>query len=157
MRIDWPPLGEVCVLATVDLLAGCVQDPPRGAELVEALAGRLAGLAIGDVEVERVTVVGDLELAVTSLRRSEQGGTHSVAGVRLALREQRRPQGSAGVVAGARRALVLDEVVEGAAFAVDEDQPELRPGDRDGRGRAGAGLAAGKAGRDERGGNRQHE
>src|SRR2546427_1250970 len=102
MRVAW--LGA---LATVDLLACGREDPPGAAELVDALAGRLARLAVGHEVVERVTVVGDLELAVLALRRTEQGSAHARAGDGLALRQKRGPQGRAGAVADARRALVL--------------------------------------------------
>src|SRR5438132_6490381 len=113
-------------LAMVDLLACGREHPPRAAELVEALAGRLTGLAVGHEVVERVTSVGDLELAVLALGRAEQGRACAGAGDGLSGREQRRPQRSARAVADARRALVLNEVVEGDALAVDENASETR-------------------------------
>ena len=93
------------MLATVDLLACGGDDPPGGAELVDALARRLARLLIADEVVERVMVVGHLELAVLALRRAEQRGADAVAGDRLAVRRERRPERGARAVAGARRAL----------------------------------------------------
>src|SRR5690242_4324301 len=107
----------MCALATVDLPSCSRQRPPGAAELVDALAGRLAGLAVGDEVVERVAAVGDLELAVLALRRTEQRGLHAWAGDRLARSEERRPERGAGAVADACRALVLDEVVEGDPLA----------------------------------------
>src|SRR5437867_11464110 len=110
------------LLATaVDLLACGREHPPRTAELVHALTGRLAGLAVGDEVVERVAAVGDLELSVLAFRRTEQRCADALARDRLAGRDQRRPEGGTRAVAGARRALVLDEVVEGDPLAVDED------------------------------------
>src|SRR5712691_3818538 len=129
--LSGPRVAWLCALATVDLLAGSREDPPRGAELVDTLARRLAGLPVGDEVVERVTVVGDLELAVLPLGGAEQGGAHAVSGDRLPLRDERRPEGGAGAVAGALRALVLDEVVEGDSLAVDQDAAERRLRDHD--------------------------
>src|SRR5207244_2927059 len=106
-----------------------VRGPTRGAELVEPLARRLTGLPVADEEVERVTVVGDLELAVLPLRRAEQRGADATTGDRLPLRRQRRPEGGAGAVAAARRTLVLGEVVQRDSPAVDQDAPEGRAGD----------------------------
>src|SRR5436190_21316551 len=114
----------LCALATVDLPAGRRENPPWAAELVEALAGRLAGLVVADPVVERVAVVGDLELSVLALRRAEQGRTHAGAGDRLAVREERRPEGGAGPVADTGRALVGREVVDRDALAVDKDATE---------------------------------
>src|SRR5579862_9344569 len=92
--------GCVSTLAIVHLLAGCRDDPPRRAELVEALARRLARLAVAHVVVERVTVVGDLELAVCALRRAEERRVNAGAGDRLAGGRDRRPESGAGAVAG---------------------------------------------------------
>src|SRR5438093_10482325 len=92
-------LGSLCALATVDLLAGGRKDPPGSAELVDTLARRLAGLPVGDEVVERVTAVGDFELAVLALRRAEQGGAHAVSGDRLSVRDEWRPEGVAVAVA----------------------------------------------------------
>src|SRR5439155_4092890 len=125
-------------LAMVDLLACGREHPPRAAELVEALAGRLTGLAVGHEVVERVTVVGDLELAVLALGRAEQRRAHSGTGNRLALGDERRPERRAGAVADAARALVGREVVQRDALAVDENASERRLADVDGR-RAAAG------------------
>src|SRR5713101_199934 len=113
-------------LAMVNLLTCSRDDPPRAAELVDALARRLARLPVADEVVERVTAVRDLELAVLALRRTEQRGADTGTGDRLALREERRPERRARAIANARRALVLDEVVERDSLAVDENAPELR-------------------------------
>src|SRR6185295_9631033 len=104
-------------LAMMNLLACRRDDPPRAAELVHALAGGLAGFAVGYEVVERVTAVGDLELAVLALGCAEQRGAHAWSGGGLARGGQWRPQGCTGPVTDARRALVLDEVVERDALA----------------------------------------
>src|SRR3989442_9001961 len=119
-------MGWLCTLATVDLLACGREHPPRAAELVDALPGRLPRLPVADEVVERVTVVGDLELPVLPLRRAEQRGAHAVAGMHLPFGDERRPQRSAGAVAAARAALVLDEVVQRDSLAVDQDAAQPR-------------------------------
>src|SRR5262245_36658835 len=96
----------------VDLPPGRRQHPPWAAELVHALSGRLSGLAVAHEVVERVAVVGDLELPVLALRRAEERSAHTRAGDRLSLREQRRPERGARAVADAGRALVRREVVQ---------------------------------------------
>src|ERR1700750_194894 len=78
-------------LVIVDLGAVGGQHVPLGAELVEALAGGVSGLAVADVVVERVSVVGHLALAAGSGDRPELGRGHSAHGGRLALGRQRRP------------------------------------------------------------------
>src|SRR4051794_33191292 len=115
---------SLCALTTMDLAAGRRENPPWAAELVDALAGRLPGLMVADPVVERVAVVGDLELPVLALRRAEQGRTHACAGDRLAVCEERRPEGGARPVADTGRAFVGQEVVERDALAVDEDATE---------------------------------
>src|SRR6266536_2145688 len=115
----------------MDLLACSREDPPRCAELVDALACRLARLPIGDEVVERVAVVRDLELAVLPLRRAEERRADTVSGYRLPLRRQRRPEGGARAVARTRRAFVLDEVVQRDSLAVDENASERRRGKGD--------------------------
>src|SRR5690349_3765323 len=112
----------------VDLPAGGRDDPPRPAELVDALAAGLARLAVGDEVVERVAAVGDLELAVLAPRRPEERDARPAPGDRLPLRGQRRPERRAGAVADAVRAHVRREVVERDALAVDEDPSERRAG-----------------------------
>src|SRR5689334_18691063 len=92
--LAWNPNCDACVgaLATVDLLPRGRDDPPRSAELVDALARRLARFAIGHEVVEGVAAVGDLLLAVHALRRSEERRVHAGTCNGLAAREQRRPQ-----------------------------------------------------------------
>src|SRR5438445_268469 len=116
MRVAW--LGA---LATVDLLACGREHPPGAAELVQALAGRLTRLAVAHEVVERVAVVGDLELAVLAPGRAEQRSAYTRAGERLAARQKRGPERRAGAVTDTGRALVLDEVVQRDALAVDQD------------------------------------
>src|SRR6476646_10195264 len=129
-------------LATVALPARGREDPPRGAELVDALTCRLARLLIADEVVERVMVVGHLELAVLALRGAEEGRAHAAPGDRLRSRGERRPQGGAGAVAGARHALVGWEVVQRPTLAIDQDLAEAGVGNGDRRaGRFRAGRA----------------
>src|SRR6185295_13543911 len=113
-------------LATVDLLSCGREHPPRSAELVDALTGRLARLPVGDEVVERVTVVGHLELAVLPLGRAEQRGADARTGDGFSLGDERRPESGARPVAGAGRALVLNKVVERDPLAVDEDASQAR-------------------------------
>lgn len=62
---------------------------------------------------------------VFSLGRAEHPSVRGSLCLGLAFGEEWRPCTRAGSVAGGRGALVLVEVVEGAAFGVDEDLPEL--------------------------------
>src|SRR6266516_7864134 len=87
-----PCVAWLGALATMDLLACSREDPPRCAELVDALACLLARLPVRHEVVERVAVVRDLELAVLPLRRAEQRRADAVSGDRLPLRRQRRPK-----------------------------------------------------------------
>src|SRR5438552_11661152 len=54
-----------------DLRARSRDGPPASAEVNEALAVDVAGLLVWLEEVERVTVVGDLQVPVLALRRAE--------------------------------------------------------------------------------------
>src|SRR5205823_7754389 len=133
----------------MDLLACRREHPPGRAELIDALARRLARLPVGYEVIERVTVVRDLELAVRPLCRTEQGSAHAGTGDRFPSRDERRPQSGARVVARAPGAFVLDEVVERYPLAVDEDaaQGRLRNGDP---GSAGLRTAGCRGRRDHR-------
>src|SRR5580765_3212301 len=96
----------------VDLLPGGREDPPRAAELVDALSGGLAGLAVAHEVVEGVAAVGDLELAVAALGRAEERGADAGPGDRLSVGRERRPECGTGAVADAGGALVGGKVVE---------------------------------------------
>src|SRR4051812_33635603 len=137
----------------MDLLSGCREDPPRSAELVDALAGRLSGPAVADEVVERVAAVRYLELPVGPLRRPEQRRPDTWIGDRLPLCQERRPQRSAGAVARALRSRVLHEVVQRDAAAVDDDAAERRASELDdGAPSCGAGGRTGDCDRsDDRG------
>src|SRR4051812_18050542 len=119
-------------LALVDLAAGGGERVPLGAEVLQALAGGVAGLLVAGVEVERVAVVGHLALAA----RGGDGG--ELAGERSARRGdgaggQRRPGAQAGARAVALVRRIGLEEVEGAAVAVHEDLAERGAADVDGR------------------------
>src|SRR5262245_3299659 len=108
-----------------DHVPGARQREPPASEHVESLAVRVAGLAVARVQVERVSVVGDLPLAVGTLSRSdlryrEVGAHHGVAGV-----PQRWPGRRAGAGALTCRSDVLLEQVQRAAMRVDEDLAEV--------------------------------
>src|SRR5579862_136495 len=60
-------------------------------EVAGSLTVRLAGLRVARERVERVAVIGDLELRA-ALRRPEERLVDAHAGDRLALRQQRRPR-----------------------------------------------------------------
>src|SRR5215469_13046397 len=95
-----PPRRGKCAgaLDMVDLLAGGREYPPWASKLDDALPGRLSGVAVADEVVERVTGVGDFELPVAPPGSSEQRRLDSRTGDRLAVRDQRRPQGGTGAV-----------------------------------------------------------
>ena len=94
----------------IDRGAGRPDRVPRGAERRRALAGRLAGLRVREVRVERVALVGDLKLPVLPLGRPEQRGLGGCAGLGRALGQQRRPVLRAGARAGALAALAAPSV-----------------------------------------------
>src|SRR5690349_196092 len=108
----------------VDLASLRREDVPLGAELVEALAVRVARARVTGVAVERVPVVGHLHRAVGALAAAEQRALRAARGLRRAARRLGRPGGGAGAVAGALRALVGLEEVEGPALVVDEERAE---------------------------------
>src|SRR3954454_5729004 len=63
----------------VEPVAARANGLPHGAELVEALTIDVAGLVVADVQVERVSVVGDLHCSVTASHRAQEvrlRGTH---------------------------------------------------------------------------------
>src|SRR5438477_11904474 len=65
----------VLVCSTMgDLRATARQDVPLRTELVDVLAGGIAGLRVAGEVVERVAVIGHLGSAVGSLRGAEQRG-----------------------------------------------------------------------------------
>src|SRR5689334_16919135 len=66
--------------ALLDLLAGHADDVPLGAEGLDALALRAAGLAAVEHErVQRVAAVGDLRAAVGALGRAQLGLARAAA------------------------------------------------------------------------------
>src|SRR5436190_218123 len=86
----------------VDLPSGRRQHVPLGTELVEALALGVAGLAVADVVVERVTGVRDLASTGTRADRPDLCRDRTAGGARLRIRGQSRPYRQA------RRAAVAD-------------------------------------------------
>src|SRR6266436_1925351 len=93
-----------------DFRARSRDDPPAPAEMNVALALDVARLLVDSEEVERVTVVGDLQLPVLALRRAEHRRVQAGAGGRLA-GDERRPVGRALSVAHGLRALVGGEAI----------------------------------------------
>src|SRR3954468_8702858 len=73
-----------------DLRARGRDDPPRSAEVHDALAVDVAGLLVRGEVVERVPAVGDLQLPVLALGRTELRTAQAGAGGRLG-GDQRRP------------------------------------------------------------------
>src|SRR5882724_9888615 len=67
-----------------DFRARSRDGPPASAEVNVALAVDVAGLLVRLEEVERVTLVGDLQLPVLPLRRAEQRPVQADACGRLA-------------------------------------------------------------------------
>src|SRR5882724_9670631 len=116
-----------------DLRARSRDGPPAPAEVNVALAVDVAGLLVRLEEVERVTVVGDLQLPVLALRRAEQRRVHAGAGGRLA-GDERRPVRGALSVAHALRALVGGKEIQRAPIRTDEHLSDRRRLQRDRRG-----------------------
>src|SRR5262249_39141514 len=71
--------AAVVVGLLLDLDPLCVDDVPLAAEEVEVLALRLTGLLVEEEPVERMAVVGDLQLPVLALRSAEQRRLHAGA------------------------------------------------------------------------------
>src|SRR5829696_7047883 len=129
------------------LVARGREDVPLRAECVDVLASGVARLLVSLEEVEGVAVVGHLRLALGALRRAEHRRGHAGAGARLATRRDGRPLRGARTEAGALRAGVLLEQVDGATLRVDEHPAEaadLRQAYR--RGPAARVRAAGRGG-----------
>src|SRR3954471_7735959 len=116
----------------VDLVAGRGEYVPRGAELLEPLAGGVAGLLVAGVVVERVAVVRHLRLP-PARGRADLGGQDAAVRLRLPVRGQRRPEALARARAVAHVRLVGLEQVQGAPFGIDKDVSERRGAEVDGR------------------------
>src|SRR6476660_6930637 len=91
-------------------------------------------------------VIGDLELAVLALRRTEKRGAYAGSCMRLALRDERGPQRSARAIAPTHATLIRDEVVQRNSLAVDEDASDPRLRDRNGRSAALGAVCEGNRG-----------
>src|SRR3954447_20978163 len=98
-------------LALVDLVAGGREHVPLGAEVLQALAGGVAGLLVAGVEVERVVVVGHLALAARGRDGGELAGERSARGGG-GVGGERRPRAQAGARAVALVRRVGFEEVE---------------------------------------------
>ncbi len=107
------------------VFAADLEGVPGAAVGGEAVAARLAGVAVGREGVERVARVGHLRLPVAAPGRAEPRGRGPVAGLRRAFGQQRQPVFRAGAVAGGLAAVVVVEGVEGEAPGVDQDEAEL--------------------------------
>src|SRR4051794_9096664 len=95
-RKSYFPLRDPSRAFLLDLLAVGPNHVPLGAERVDALALDAAGLVlVGDEQVERVAVVGDLGRAVRPLGRAELGGVDAAGRLRLAAGGHGRPVGRA--------------------------------------------------------------
>src|SRR6266536_1061568 len=95
LRRRLPGIARItCVL--LDLLACRGERVPAGAEVLSALAVRLARLCVEREAVEGVTRVGDLPCSVRAADDAKQRALYSRTCRRLAVREKRRPVGSAG-------------------------------------------------------------
>src|SRR5437763_1190949 len=102
-----------------DFRARSRDGPPASAEVNVALAVDVAGLLVRLEEVERVTVVGDLQLPVLALRRAEPRRVQPCAGGRPP-GDERRPVRRALSVAHALRVLVCGEEIQRAPIRTDE-------------------------------------
>src|SRR5882724_1969288 len=115
-----------------DFRARCRDGPPASAEVNEALTVDVAGLFVRLEEVERVTLVGDLQLPVLALCRAEQRRVQAGAGSRLP-GDERRPVRRALSVAHALRALVGGKEIQRAPIRTDEHLSDCRRLQRDRR------------------------
>ena len=134
-------------LAPSALLPSGVSGVPLGAEQVELVAVRVAGLRIALVEVERVAVVGHLLGAVVAREGPDQRLVGSASRLDVAGGRHRRPVRGALAAARGLAVLVLLEQVDGVAVGVGQDLAEVGVvGDVD-RDRAPALAAGGGRGR----------
>src|SRR4029079_14032463 len=101
----------------VDLPPRRRQRVPLGAELVQALPIRVAGLAVADVVVERVPGVGDLAPGAGSWDRPDLAPQRASARVRLDAGGERGPDGEARTRAVAHVRPVGFEQIERPATA----------------------------------------
>src|SRR4030095_12633281 len=85
---SWPPSPDRRSAGNPVAAGG--DHVPLGAELVQALPGGVAGLAVAGVVVERVAVVGHLGAAVAG-NGAEQPAGHAAPGLRGAAAQVRRP------------------------------------------------------------------
>src|SRR4051812_83269 len=98
-------------------------DVPAAAEGLEALARGRARPGVEREAIEGMAGVVDLRAARTPDGR-EQGRLRAPRGVRAPVGHLRGPVLRAGTRAAALPPLVLEEAVQGAALAVDEEGPE---------------------------------
>ncbi len=93
-------------------------DVPQPAELVQPLAGRLAGTGVGDVIIQRHPLVRGLHLPVGPGKRTEIGGVQSGGDLdRRSIEERPYPDASPG--AGALVPGIDGEIVQGYPLSVD--------------------------------------
>src|SRR5712692_3447882 len=92
--------------ASADLHSVRADGVPRGAEVVDSLPGRIAGIVVGDHVVERVAAICDLHRAVRAPGGAEQRDAHACTRFGRTGREDWRPVRGAVTVASRRRALV---------------------------------------------------
>src|SRR5580704_381036 len=120
--------SAACILVTgaLDLVPGGRERVPSRAELVEALAARLAWLRVADVVVEGMAVVGDFRGPIRPAGRAQQGGGRPVSRLGIATGGEGWPHLGAAAIAGRFAALVLLEQIEGSALPVHEDRTQLR-------------------------------
>src|SRR6267142_6850893 len=108
-----------------DFRAGSGHGPPGPTEVNVALALDIPGLLVRKEVVERVTVVGDLQLPVLAFRRAEHRRLEPGAGGRFA-GDEGRPVRRALSVAHALRALVGGEEIQRAPIRTDEHLSDCR-------------------------------
>src|SRR5262249_26960257 len=104
---------------------------PAAAEPGQSLALRLPGLGVLDEVVERMSPVGDLDLAVAAAGRAEKRRIRSVSSDRPAAGHERRPVLCAVALAGGPCAFVVSPQIQRLAVGVAEDAPEIARSDLD--------------------------
>src|SRR4051812_16109546 len=101
--------------------AGGSHYQPGPAELDDVLAEDVARVAVAEVVIQRVPVVGDLARAVAPADGADERVARAAPGAGAPAREDRRPGLGARAVARRRPAAFAREAVHDEAAAVEQD------------------------------------
>src|SRR5258706_925377 len=117
--------------ALADLLSVWTDGEPEGAEVVDLLPGRIAGIMVGDHVVKRVAAVRDLCGSIRAFCGRKQRRTGAGPSLWCAIGQQGRPILRAALVAGRCAARVRREEIERPAGYIDADGAPLGVGSND--------------------------